>query len=111
MLNQEQFEAKWKEIKGGIRNLWGKITDDELEQYKGNLSEITGLVEERYNESKHDIKTKMQHLFESFDNETDKGVSPDHPSFMRSPLGEPETFDQTEHSRPDRVNTSPQRLH
>ena len=85
MLNQEQFEGKWKEIKGGIRNLWGRITDDELEQIKGDLTEISGLVQERYGETKEEIKMKLDHLMESFDNDTDKNISPDVSSYQRSP--------------------------
>lgn len=87
MLNQEQFNGKWKEIKGGIRNLWGRITDDELETLKGNLTEVTGLVEERYGETKEEIKMKFDKLMESFDNDTDKNISPDVASYERNPLG------------------------
>jgi uncharacterized protein YjbJ (UPF0337 family) len=86
MLNEEQFNGKWNEIKGGIRNLWGKITDDELEQIKGNITEVTGLVEEKYGETKEDIKQKLSRLMESFDNDTDKNISPDKSSFARSPV-------------------------
>ncbi len=87
MLNQEQFNGKWTEIKGGLRNLWGKLTDDELEQFKGNITEVTGLVERKYGETKEEIKSKLDRLMDSFDNETDKNISPDVSSFERSPLG------------------------
>ena len=86
MLNQEQFQGKWKEIKGGIRNLWGRLTDDEIEQYKGNITEVTGLVEERYGETKKEIREKLDHLMESFDNDSDKNITPNESSFARSPL-------------------------
>lgn len=86
MLNQEQFEGKWKEIKGGIRNLWGKLTDDELERVKGNITEVSGLVERRYGETKEEIKAKLDRLMDSFDNDTDKNISPDVSSYQRSPL-------------------------
>lgn len=87
MLNQEQFNGKWNEIKGGIRNLWGRITDDELEQIKGDITEVTGLVEQKYGESKEEIRHKLTSLMDSFDNDTDKNISPDVASYERSPLG------------------------
>lgn len=87
MLNEQQFEGKWTEIKGGIRNLWGKLTDDELEQVKGNLMEVTGLVEAKYGETKEEIRQKLHSLMDSFDNDTDKNITPDAASFERSPLG------------------------
>lgn len=87
MLNQEQFNGKWTEIKGGLRNLWGKLTDDELEQFNGNITEVTGLVERKYGETKEEIRSKLDRLMDSFDNETDKNISPDVSSYERSPLG------------------------
>jgi uncharacterized protein YjbJ (UPF0337 family) len=87
MLNQEQFNGKWNEIKGGIRNLWGKISDDELEQIKGNITEVSGLVEEKYGETKAEIKQKLDALMDSFDNDSDKNINPDVSSYERSPLG------------------------
>ncbi len=86
MLNQDQYEAKWTEIKGGIRNIWGRLTDEELERTKGNLSEIPSLVENKYNESREEIEKKFQMLVDSFDNQTDKNLDPDVSSYHRSPV-------------------------
>lgn len=86
MLNQDQFEGKWNEIKGGIRNLWGKLTDDELEGVKGNITEVSGLVQRKYGDTKEEIKEKLKQLMDSFDNDTDKNISPDVSSYERSPL-------------------------
>lgn len=115
MLNQEQIKGKWTEIKGGVRNLWGQITDDELEQTKGNLSAIAGIIEQRYGETKEVVKEKLDTLMDSFDNETDKhpddiGAS----SYQRNPTGvrtspaadeeydTKEIFDDELHTRPDK---------
>jgi uncharacterized protein YjbJ (UPF0337 family) len=86
MLNEEQIHGKWNEIKGGIKTLWGRLTDDELEQVKGNITEVSGFIEEKYGETKEEIKMKLDRMLDSFDNETDKGISPDVASYLRSPL-------------------------
>lgn len=88
MLNQEQFNHKWNEIKGGIRNLWGRLSEKELEEVKDNIYQVTGLVEERYGETKEEIKQKLNQLMESFDNDTDKNLDPDRTSYQRSPIEE-----------------------
>lgn len=108
MLNQEQFNGKWKEIKGGIRNLWGRITDDELESLKGNITEVTGLVESKYGETKEEIKAKFDQLMDSFDNDTDKNLSPDVDSYQRSPLG-PRTSQTSQLQDSDIKTRSPER--
>lgn len=74
MLSEEQIRGKWNEIKGGVRNLWGEITDDELEQTKGNIQAVSGIVEQKYGETKESIKHKMDRLMDSFDNDTDKSL-------------------------------------
>lgn len=74
MLNQEQILGKWDEIKGGVRNLWGEITNDELERVKGNIQAIKGIVEQKYGETEESIKFKMDRLMDSFDNDTDKSL-------------------------------------
>lgn len=88
MLNQDQIKGKWTEIKGGVRNLWGKITDDELEQTKGDLTSIAGIVRQKYGEKKEDIQGKLDRLFDSFENDQDKGKTPPESSYMRNPTSE-----------------------
>ncbi len=87
MLNEQQFKSKWTEIKGGLRNLWGRLTDEELELTKGSLTSIAQLVDKKYGETKDEIRMKLKTLITSFDNPTDKGVSPDESSFERTPQG------------------------
>lgn len=130
MLSEQMIQYKWKEIKGGLRNLWGKLSDEELEMVRGDLYGVSEIVEDKYGETKDEIRTKIDHLLDSFDNESDKDHSPDHHSYMRSPLGEPERprdphdtvstegasfaeINANDHlrSKHDTVNTSPQRVH
>jgi uncharacterized protein YjbJ (UPF0337 family) len=85
MLNEEQFKLKWTEIKGGLRNVWGRLTDEELEMTKGSLTSIANLVERHYGESKDETRVKLKSLMASFNNPTDKGITPDESSFGRSP--------------------------
>jgi uncharacterized protein YjbJ (UPF0337 family) len=85
MLNDEQIKGKWNEIRGGIRNLWGKVTDDELNRLKGNFEEISGIIEQRYGETKSTIKEKLDRLLDSFDNVSDRDNLRDQSSFERRP--------------------------
>ena len=87
MLNQEQYENKWIEIKSGFRNVWGFISEEELENNKSDLTNLFPLIQERSNETLDEIKLKYDQLVESFNNDTDKGFSPDITSFERRPPG------------------------
>ena len=47
-MNQDIFEGKWKQLKGSIRNQWGKLTDDDLDRLDGNQQYLSGKLQERY---------------------------------------------------------------
>jgi len=56
------IKGKWKEIKGEILTLWGKMTDDELDKTSGNLTSITGLIQQRYGDKKEKIQEKLHDI-------------------------------------------------
>jgi len=47
-MNKDIFEGKWKEMHGQLKEWWGEITDDELEQANGNAEQIVGLLQQKY---------------------------------------------------------------
>jgi len=47
-MNKDIFEGKWKEFRGQIKEGWGKLTDDDLEQANGNAEQIVGLLQQKY---------------------------------------------------------------
>ena len=47
-MNWDQLEGKWKQLKGGIRSQWGKLTDDDLEYMAGSRDKFVGRLQERY---------------------------------------------------------------
>ena len=87
MLTHEQIEGKWTEIKAGVRNLWGRISESELDQYKENLHSIADIIQDRYGETNESIHAKIDKLMDSFDNETDKSlkVNDGESSYERNP--------------------------
>jgi len=47
-MNKDIFEGKWKEMRGQLKEWWGELTDDELEQANGNAEQIVGLLQQKY---------------------------------------------------------------
>jgi uncharacterized protein YjbJ (UPF0337 family) len=39
--------------------MWGKLSHDELERTKGNLSAIAGLIQQKYGETKEAVTEKL----------------------------------------------------
>jgi uncharacterized protein YjbJ (UPF0337 family) len=93
MLTAKQVEGNWKQIKSGIRNLWRDVTEEDLDELKGNLNGVIQLVQEKYLESAESIHEKLDQLMDSFDNEQDRNmIRNDHvTSYMRNPTSERKT--------------------
>jgi uncharacterized protein YjbJ (UPF0337 family) len=44
--------GKWKEIKGGVKERWGKLTDDHLTEIDGKKDKLIGRLQQMYGYSK-----------------------------------------------------------
>jgi len=47
-MNWDQIEGKWKQMKGSVKQKWGKLTDDDLNIIAGKQDELAGKIQERY---------------------------------------------------------------
>ena len=47
-MNWDQVEGKWKQMKGHMREKWGKLTDDDWDQIAGKRDKFLGKLQERY---------------------------------------------------------------
>jgi len=47
-MNRNILEGNWKQIRGSIREKWGELTDDELDQIAGKRDKLAGILQERY---------------------------------------------------------------
>jgi len=50
-------------MKGEVLNTWGKLTHDELDETKGNIGAIAGLIQQRYGDAKEAISDKLSAMF------------------------------------------------
>jgi uncharacterized protein YjbJ (UPF0337 family) len=47
-MNENILKGKWNQLKGEVKQRWGELTDDELEQVEGRRDKLIGLLQERY---------------------------------------------------------------
>jgi uncharacterized protein YjbJ (UPF0337 family) len=64
-MNSDIVEGKWKQMKGSIQTKWGKITDDEFEQIKGNRERLVGIVQEKYGYEKDRVRKDVDDYLDS----------------------------------------------
>lgn len=47
-MNQDRIEGNWKQLKGKVREQWGKLTDDQVDQIAGKRDQLVGRIQESY---------------------------------------------------------------
>jgi uncharacterized protein YjbJ (UPF0337 family) len=47
-MNRDRMEGNWKQLKGKVREQWGKLTDDEIDQIAGKRDQLIGRIQESY---------------------------------------------------------------
>jgi uncharacterized protein YjbJ (UPF0337 family) len=47
-MNWDQIEGNWKQFKGKVKEKWGQLTDDDLDQAAGKRDQLIGALQKRY---------------------------------------------------------------
>jgi len=58
-MNADIFKGKWMQLKGTVKEQWGKLTDDDLNRVSGSLDRLIGTVQERYGYQKEEAKREV----------------------------------------------------
>jgi uncharacterized protein YjbJ (UPF0337 family) len=64
-MNWDQTEGKWKQLKGSVKEHWGKLTDDDLTVIGGNRDRLAGKVQERYGIAKEEAQKRVDEWMKS----------------------------------------------
>jgi uncharacterized protein YjbJ (UPF0337 family) len=54
-----RVEGNWKEMKGRVKEKWGKLTDDDLAAINGQREQLEGRLQQRYakDQARKDVDT------------------------------------------------------
>ena len=63
-MNSDQFEGKWKQLKGSVKQRWGRLTDDDITALSGKKDELIGKIQERYGISRE--QAEREELYEKY---------------------------------------------
>jgi uncharacterized protein YjbJ (UPF0337 family) len=59
-MNQDQMKGKLEQLKGEMKRQWGKLTDDDIMESKGDTETLMGKIRERSGEQR-DVIEKWFH--------------------------------------------------
>jgi uncharacterized protein YjbJ (UPF0337 family) len=67
IMNRDRIQGRWKELEGAVRAKWGELTDDELDQVRGDADRLAGLIQRKYGAARDAVEKQLDELAESLD--------------------------------------------
>ena len=58
-MDWNRVEGNWKQVKGKVKEQWGKLTDDDLDVIAGKQDQLEGKLQERYGYAKDRAQKEM----------------------------------------------------
>jgi uncharacterized protein YjbJ (UPF0337 family) len=69
-MNQDIFEGNWMQVKGKVKEEWGKLTDDDLDVIAGKRDQLAGKIQERYGIAKDAVEKRIAEFEKRWDGAT-----------------------------------------
>jgi len=71
-MNTDMMEGKWMQLRGRLKESWGKLTDDDLDRIEGRWDRLAGILEEKYGYARDHAEKEAKRMFGT-DSEVKKG--------------------------------------
>ena len=59
-MNHDTIEGNWKQVKGKVKEQWGKLTDDDLDVIAGKRDQLLGRIQERHGISRDEAEKQVK---------------------------------------------------
>lgn len=64
-MDNDRIKGKWTEIKGRIREAYGDLTNDEIEEAKGDRDQLEGIMQQKLGKSKDEARKAVDDILAS----------------------------------------------
>ena len=61
-MNNDILEGNWKQLKGKVRENWGKLTDDDVDQIGGKREHFIGKLQEKHGMKRDEAEKEWDKL-------------------------------------------------
>jgi uncharacterized protein YjbJ (UPF0337 family) len=55
-MDWDRVQGDWKQLKGKVKEKWGKLTDDDLNVIAGQRDQLEGKIQQRYGLAKDQVR-------------------------------------------------------
>lgn len=104
-MNKEQFQGQWNQIKGKIKEKWGKLTDDDLATVNGKREQLIGLLQKKYGIAKERAEQELVQFESSI--KTAMGNRPSNESMNEGQYSKQNRTDKKERTGKNQFKSTP----
>jgi uncharacterized protein YjbJ (UPF0337 family) len=65
-MNKAILDGKWHQLRGALREQWGRLTDDDIRILLGRTENLVGLLEERYGYTREKAEQEVKSFLARF---------------------------------------------
>ena len=59
-MNEDRIQGNWKQVKGKVKEQWGKLTEDDLDVIAGKRDQLLGRIQERHGIAKDEAERQVE---------------------------------------------------
>ena len=59
-MNWDQIAGNWKQVKGVVKEKWGKLTDDDVDVIAGKRDILLGKIQERHGIAREEAEKELK---------------------------------------------------
>ena len=59
-MNEDTLKGQWNQLKGKVREKWGKLTDDDFDVIRGQSQQLVGRIQERYGIARDEAERQVK---------------------------------------------------
>lgn len=59
-MNQDRIQGRWKQLKGKLKEQWGRLTEDDLDVIAGRREQLLGRIQQRHGVAKDEAVREVR---------------------------------------------------
>jgi uncharacterized protein YjbJ (UPF0337 family) len=60
VMTSDRVAGAWHQIRGRLKEQWGKLTEDDLKELEGHAEQLAGKLQERYGLAREEAERQMK---------------------------------------------------
>ncbi|HLY23496.1 MAG TPA: hypothetical protein VKT83_13605 [bacterium] len=61
-MDKSRFGSRWPDVRYRVKSNWSRLTDEELDQVKGDADTLISMIQEKYEEPRTSIEMQLERL-------------------------------------------------